>query len=188
MAVEVEKTNGTDAKAKTPDGGEITGDDPTMKAPVEPHVAVEPPAPFPGSATPPAGPAAQPAEKLIEVPKGALVAYRKSGGLNFSSREIIVYPDGRVTYDGGDTAKSALTRAARRMSDAQVVRLRRTLDQVNFFGMKLPPVQQDPDGFVIEIAARLGGKNNRVEVNAASLPGALTALVEQLARLLPSEE
>jgi len=43
---------------------------------------------------------------------GALIALRKSGGLKFSSREIVVYPDGRVTYDGGDTAKSALTRAA----------------------------------------------------------------------------
>ena len=136
----------------------------------------------------PAAPATQPADKPMELPKGALIALRKSGGLKFSSREIVVYPDGRVTYDGGDTAKSALTRAARRMSDAQVVRLRRTLDQINFFGMKPPKTQPDPDGFVIEIAARLGGKNNQLEVNAAGIPGALNSLVDQLTILLPSEE
>ena len=135
----------------------------------------------------PSVPAAAPADKPMELPKGALIAFRKSGGLKFSSWEIVVYPDGRVTYDGGDTAKTSLTRAARRMSDAQVVKLRRTLEN-NFFGLKLPKTKPDPDGYVIEIAARVGGKNNHVELNAAGMPGALNSLVEQLTVLLPSDQ
>ena len=136
----------------------------------------------------PAAPAAAAAEKPMELPKGAFIAYRKSGGLKFSSREVVVYPDGRVTFDGGDTAKTSLTRAARRMSDAQIMRLRRTLEQINFFGMHPPASAPDPDGFVLEIAARLGSKNNAIEVNAAGLSGGLTALVDQLTQLLPAEE
>jgi hypothetical protein len=169
---------------------EKTTGEPIVQTPPEPRMAQAAALPvvMPSEPETPAMSNAKPAEKPLDFPKGALIAYRKSGGLKFSSREIVVYPDGRVTYDGGDTAKSALTRAARRLSDAQVMRLRRTLEQVNFFGMKPPQGQQDPDSFVIEIAARLGGKNNQIEVSAGDMPGALSALTEQLEKLLPSEE
>ena len=182
-----------DVQTKAP---AVTGPTSAGKPPtLEPEASVPAedsgqPATAPHSDAPavPDAPAAQSADEPMELPKGALIAFRKSGGLKFSSREVVVYPDGRVTHDGGDTAKSPLTRAARRMSDAQVMRLRRMLDQTNFFGMRPPQSQPDPDGFVIEISARLGGKNNHVEVNASGMPGALTALVEQLTLLLPSDE
>jgi len=44
---------------------------------------------------------AAPADTL-RLPRGALVAMRRSGGLKFRSREVVVYRDGRVNYDDGD--------------------------------------------------------------------------------------
>lgn len=139
-------------------------------------------------ATHPAAPKGEHAEKL-ELPKGAMLAFRKSGGLKFSSREIVVYPDGRVTYGGGDTAKTALeSRAARKLTDAQVMRMRRMLDQANFWKMQSPPGAQSPDAYAYEIVARVGNKHNQMEVFDGGIPDVLMPLIEQMNRLMPSEE
>ena len=129
------------------------------------------------------------ASDTLELPKGAMLAYRKSGGLRFSSHEIVVYPDGRVTYEGGDTAKTALeSRARRKMTDAQVVRMRKLLDQANFWRMDAVAGTQSPDSFAYEIVARIGSKHNRVELVDGSIPDALQPLVDQLNKMLPSSE
>ena len=114
---------------------------------------------------------------------------RKSGGLRFTSHEVVVYPDGRVTYEGGDTAKTALeSRVRRKLTDAQIVRMRKLLDQANFWRMPPTTGKQSPDAFAYEIVARIGSKHNRVELFDGSIPDAMQPLVEQMNKLMPGEE
>ncbi len=137
-----------------------------------------------------AQPAAQQTKAVekLELPKGAMIAMRKSGGIKFSSHEVVVYPDGRVTYEGGDTSKSIYERPARKLTDAQVMKMRRMLEQTNFFRMKSPEGRQSPDEMAYEIVARVGTKHNQVEMVTGNMPDSLMPLIEQLNRLMPSEE
>ncbi len=123
----------------------------------------------------------------LALPKGVLIAFRKSGGAKFSSREIVVYPDGRVSFGGPDVSKEAYAHVARKLNDAQIARLRRTLDQVGFFRMQPAQGDQLPDAFAYEIVARLGARSNYVEVFDGSIPDTLTPLIQQLSALMPKE-
>ena len=139
------------------------------------------------NAAPPPVPTAS--SERLELPKGAMLALRKSGGLRFTSHEVVVYPDGRVTYEGGDTAKTALeSRVRRKLTDAQIVRMRKLLDQVNFWRMPPTTGKQSPDAFAYEIVARISSKHNRVELFDGSIPDAMQPLVEQMNKLMPGEE
>jgi len=123
----------------------------------------------------------------LQLPKGALIAFRKSGGLKFSTREIVLYPDGRVSFGGPDVSKEVYARVPRKLNDAQIARLRKTLDHVNFFRMTSAQGDQPPDSFAYEIIARTGNRTNYVEVFDGSIPDALMALIQQLSALMPRE-
>lgn len=124
----------------------------------------------------------------LQLPKGALLALRQSGGHNFSSREIVIYPDGHVAYGGGDTTLKAYERGARKLNDGQVVGLRRSLDRVSFWRMPATVGKQNPDAFAYEITARVGSKANSIEVFDGSIPESLKPLLDQLRKLMPSDE
>ncbi|MCI0478871.1 MAG: hypothetical protein L0Y55_21725 [Anaerolineales bacterium] len=126
---------------------------------------------------------ARPKIEPLQLPKGALIAFRKSGGLKFSSREIIIYPDGRVSLSGTDLPKQA--GAAQKLNDAQIVELRRLLEQVGFSRLRLAGGQQPPDSYAYEIVAQVDGKSNSVEVFDGKIPEALTPLIQRLTKLLP---
>ncbi len=131
-------------------------------------------------------PAVSKNEELV-LPKGALIAFRKSGGLKFSSREIIIYPDGRISYSDVDLSQEARQHSARKLNDGQIARLRRTLEQSNFFRTASSEAKQPPDGFAYEVIARTGNRVNRVEVFDGGIPDALTPLIQQLSGLLPKD-
>ena len=40
----------------------------------------------------------QAADDRLKLPRGAFIAFRQSGGLRFSTREVAVYNDGRVIW------------------------------------------------------------------------------------------
>ncbi|HEX9372348.1 MAG TPA: hypothetical protein VF897_15140, partial [Roseiflexaceae bacterium] len=71
-----------------------------------------------------------PAEDRLELPAGALVALRKSGGLKFSSREVVVYRDGRVTYQAIPPEEPEAARAPRKLTRAQLADLRGLIGQI----------------------------------------------------------
>ena len=123
----------------------------------------------------------------LQLPLGAFMAYRKSGGLKFSSREIVVYPDGRVSFGGPDVSKQIYGRAGRKLNDGQMARLRKMLDQVNFFRATSAQGKPPPDGFAYEIVARIHARSNQVEVFDGSIPDALAPLIQQLSALMPKE-
>lgn len=120
----------------------------------------------------------------FRLPRSAFVGLRKSGGLNFTSREVVVYPDGRVAYDARGVPQKEYTRLRRVMNDGQVIALRKLLDQTNFW-MTEGNGEQNPDAFAYEIAATLNHRSHEIEVFDGSIPENLMPLLERLAKFLP---
>ena len=132
----------------------------------------QPPAPV----DPPPTPESAPADTL-RLPRGALVAMRRSGGFKFRSREVVVYRDGRVNYDDGENGP----RTVWTLSDAELAELRRALDQAGF--ANLPAAgRQNPDAFAYEIVARPTRRVYSAEAFQGSIPASLAPLIQQLNR------
>ncbi|MGB8647029.1 MAG: hypothetical protein WCF84_17465 [Anaerolineae bacterium] len=125
-------------------------------------------------------------DERLDLPKGAFVAMRKSGGLKFSTRTLVVYTDGHALYTAGPGSTSVSQSAAVELSEMQLARLRRTLAAIDF--AKLPPRagRASPDGFVYEITAHVL-KSYYCEAWDGSIPQALKPLIEQLRRLMPAD-
>jgi len=130
---------------------------------------------------------ASPKVEPLQLPLGAFIAYRTSGGAKASSREIVVYPDGRVSFGGPDVSKQIYARAGRKLNDGQMARLRKMLDQVNFFRLQIEPSNQPPDTLAHAIIARIHARSNHIEVFDGSIPDALAPLIQQLSALMPKE-
>lgn len=122
----------------------------------------------------------------LRLPKGAFLALRKSGGIKFTSRAVVIYPDGRVAYNERGVPQKEYTRLRRAFNDGQMLSLRKLLDQINFWKTESAG-QQNPDAFAYEIAARLGQRANEVQVFDGSVPENLKPLLERLVPLLPRE-
>jgi len=138
----------------------------------------QPPAPTDPLSAPEPGPA-----DTLRLPRGALVAMRRSGGFKFRSREVVVYRDGRVNYDDGESGP----RTVWTLGDAEMAELRRTLDQADL--AKLPAAgRQNPDAFAYEIVARPTRRVYSVEAFQGSIPASLTPLIQQLGRLAGMDE
>jgi len=135
----------------------------------------------------PTSPPAPPKLERLQLPLGAFIAFRKSGGTPFSSREIVIYPDGRVSYGGPDKSKHVYARAGRKLNDAQIARLRKMLDQAGFFRLPSAQGEPPPEAHTYEIVARLGSRSNFVHVFDGSVPEPLMALLQQLNALMPKE-
>jgi hypothetical protein len=123
----------------------------------------------------------------VQLPLGAFIAFRKSGGLKFSSREIVLYPDGRVSFGGADLSKEVYARATRQLNNAQIFDLRKLLDRAGFFRLQSATGNQPPDSYAYEIVARLGNRSNFVEVFDGGIPDALKSLIDKLSVLMPKE-
>lgn len=133
---------------------------------------------------PNSGPAAETEPEPLRLPRGAFIALRKSGGLQFTTRELVVYPDGRIAYDVRGVPQKEYTRLRRAMNDGQVLSLRKLLDQANFWKVETTG-QQNPDAFAYEIAARIGLRANQVTVFDGSIPESFKPILERLTKLLP---
>jgi len=75
----------------------------------------------------------------------------------------------------------------RKMNDAQIARLRKMLEHVNFFRMASAQGSQPPDAFAYEIIARAGNRVNSVEVFDGGIPDVVQPLIQQLSALMPKE-
>jgi hypothetical protein len=153
-----------------------------MRAEPTPEMSAESAAP---KAQAPAAPPAREPEPL-HLPRGAFIAFRKSGGAEFSTREVVLYPDGRVAFDARGVPQKEYNRLRRALNDGQVLALRKLLDQTNFWHTE-SAVRQNLDAFAYEIAARLGQRANSIQVFEGSVPEKLEPLLERLTPLLPQE-
>ena len=144
----------------------------------------------PMSKPPARNPAALPPEReeLLALPQGAWLAMRKSGGLLFSSREVAVYEDGRVTGSAIGGGRLERDSPPRRLAPAQLAALRRAVEQIDFGRLPAVAGRQGRDAFVYELVARSGRATHAVEVFEGAIPEQVAPLVEQLNRLLPRDE
>jgi hypothetical protein len=126
------------------------------------------------------------AEKL-ELPKGAVVALRKSGGLHFTSQTVIVHRDGRITHSthAGKATRKAARSAPSKMSNAQLSKLKTAVSKAGLATIQRKIASQPPDGYAYEIVARSGRKLVSTEVFDGSIPTALQPLLRDLVALMP---
>jgi hypothetical protein len=125
---------------------------------------------------------ALPADDKLTLPRGALVAMRKSGGFRFSSRTIVVYRDGRAIYEISTPAAEAP--GLWRLTDEQLVELYGALEQANFPRLPAATGRHNPDAFAYEIVARVRRRLYAAEVFDGSIPPSLAPLIRQLGQLM----
>ncbi len=124
----------------------------------------------------------------LALPEGAWIAMRKSGGLLFSSREVVVYRDGRVTSTAIGGGRPARAGSPRRLTEGQLAALRRTVGQIDFDRLPAHSGRQGPDAYAYEIVARTGRASRALEVFDGSIPQPLAPLIQQLNQLLAVED
>lgn len=127
-------------------------------------------------------PAAPDAPLLL--PKNALVILRASGGLRFTSNEVVVFEDGAVTTRNA-LAAAATPAAAKPLTSAQLNKIRDLLVPDTFKNAPKAAPAQKPDRYAYELAARIGRATKRAAVADVSIPKELAALVAELKKLLP---
>lgn len=143
-------------------------------------------------------PRTEASDDKLALPEDALVAMRRSGGLRFTSKSVVIYRDGRVATEG--TGYGAVRQApAKRLDDEEFAELYRALDTAwsvgpgargqgsegeteSFLGQPPTSGRQNPDGYAYEIAARLGTNSYAIEVFDGSIPEQLAPLIKLLSR------
>jgi hypothetical protein len=127
---------------------------------------------------------AQPVDDRLKLPRGAFIALRQSGGLRFSTREVIVYHDGRVTWQR--QGKLDAGNGSRRITAAEVAALKELIKHSGLAGLPQPIGQPSPDGYAYELIVRVGRKSTAIEFFDGSIPAQLHALLQQLKMLMTS--
>ena len=118
-------------------------------------------------------------EDRLGLPRGGMVAFRKSGGLRFSSRGIVVFRSGWVVpLEGTEGRPRSMTGTAREALEALLLHsgLSRTRHR---------KAKGTPDGYFYEITARYGGRTRYAEAADGSIPEDLERLIAVLQRLMP---
>jgi hypothetical protein len=119
------------------------------------------------------------ASEELPLARGALVAFRKSGGLRFSSRGIVVLRSGWVEpLPGVDGRRRHITPEALAVLERLI--LTSGLTRASHRKRKATP-----DGYSYEIAAHVAGKPRYAELDDP-VPDEQERLVRVLNRLLPS--
>ena len=66
----------------------------------------------------------------LRLPRGAFLVFTKTGGPDSTPQALVLYPDGRVAYDAHGVNQKDYSRLRRVLNDAQVLGLRKLLDQI----------------------------------------------------------
>ena len=140
-----------------------------------------------GTAQAPTGQPAPPDTDPLRLPRGGLVAMRQSGGLRFSSREIVVYRSGKLVYRQLAPTGEEPASDTRQLPLSELVELHHLLKQSNL--ANLPPTgRQNADALAYEIAARVGRRLHFVEAFQGSIPESMAPLVRKLRDLMRADQ
>lgn len=122
---------------------------------------------------------AEPADTdRLGLPRGGLVAFRKSGGLRFTSRGFVVYRTGWVVPLEGTAGRPRhMTSEALQALEALLLRSR--------LSRTYRKAKGTPDGYTYEITARYGGHTRYAEVVDGAIPKEQARLIVVLQRLMP---
>ena len=124
-----------------------------------------------------------PDDEALALPSTAIAALRKSGGLRFSSREVVVFRDGRVSYRALAPDPPSRRRSIRRLNDAEMGELRRLIRVCPF--PPRSPARPSPDAFIAEVTTRAGSAVRRAELTPGTTLATEAALVDFLTKLFP---
>jgi hypothetical protein len=117
----------------------------------------------------------------VELPPGVFIAFRQSGGLRFSTREMMVYDDGYVI--ARRQGKLGASEGSRHLTPEQVADLKELIEQSGLFGLPGPIGSQSPDGYVYELIARIQHTSRSIEFFDGSLPAEVQPVLAQLKAL-----
>jgi hypothetical protein len=117
----------------------------------------------------------------LELPRGVFIAFRQSGGLRFSTREVMVYDDGYVI--ARRQGKLDAGEGSRRLTPDEVAELKEMIEQSGFVGLPRSIGRQSPDGYAYELIAHVGGKSKPIEFFDGSIPPEAQPLLTQLKTL-----
>lgn len=120
-----------------------------------------------------------PADESLALPRGGLVALRRSGGLRFSSREWVVMRDGRVHLTEHAPVPHP-PQMIHRLDEDQVAALYRLIQQSGMARLATAPRKASPDALAYELVARVGRKVYAIEFVDGAMPPQLAPLVERL--------
>lgn len=118
-------------------------------------------------------------EERLGLPRGGLVAFRKSGGLRFTSRGFVVYRSGWVIPLEG-TAGRPRHMTAEALEALEAMLLRSGMSRKHH-----QKTRGTRDGYAYEITARYGGRTRYAEAEDGAIPDELRRLIEVLQRLMP---
>lgn len=122
----------------------------------------------------------------LERPRGALVAVRKSGGLFFSWRLLVVHRDGRLIYKSNEVGAPAEAHVIGRLAEGQLAELQALIGQTDWAVRAIGAQQPSPDAFSYELIARVGRKNEAAELFEGRIPATFKPLITRLNQLLPA--
>lgn len=133
--------------------------------------------------TPKASPVeASQGDEVLKLPRGALVAMRKSGGLTFSVSEIYVYRNGRILRQSIGAGQPHAQRDLGLLGNEQMSELQSLLS-ASQFPRYAAPARQSSDTVVTEIVARMGRNVRFAEFASYATPEGLAALTDWLSKL-----
>ena len=128
----------------------------------------------------------KPNDDQLQLPRGAFIAFRQSGGLRFSTREVIVYNDGRVIYQ--QQGKLGAGEGSRRITPDEVAELKEMIEQSNLIGLPRSIGRQSLDGYAYELIARAGGQIKSFEFFDGSTPPELQTLLAHFKSLMTVDD
>jgi hypothetical protein len=117
----------------------------------------------------------------LKLPRGAFIALRQSGGLRFSTREVLAYNDGRVSWNRQGKLAEA---GSRQITSDQVAELKDLIAHSGLRELSNPIGRPSPDGYAYELIARINGKSAAIEFFDGSIPAQLHALLQRLKMLM----
>jgi hypothetical protein len=123
-------------------------------------------------------PAEQQGGEALPLSRGALVAFRKSGGLRFSSLGVVVLRSGWVEPQPGSEGRR------RHITPEALAVLERLILTSGLTRVSHQKRRPTPDGYSYEIAAHVAGRPRFVELSDP-VPDEQERLVRVLSRLLP---
>jgi hypothetical protein len=123
-----------------------------------------------------------------QLPRGALIALRQSGGLRFSTREVMVYHDGRVI--ARRQGKLDTREGSRLITPGEVADLKAALAHSSLRALpRFASIgRPSPDGYAYELIARTGRKSKSIEFFDGSIPCAVQPLLAQLKTLMAADD
>jgi len=122
----------------------------------------------------------------LKLPRGAFIALRQSGGLRFSTREVIVYNDGRVIWNR--QGKFDTGNGSRQITPDEVAEFKDLLAHSGLRELANPIGQPSPDGYAYELIVRLGRKSTALEFFTGSISAEIQPLLARLKTLMTAEE